>query len=160
MQDRDGSLGSKVIVFRVAHGSYGLPLEWVKGVRESSGGEERKGKGRRIEYRGRKVPVLDLAEWFGREPEENGPTSLLIMGKGGNLAAAGVDSPGKVETVQALEEWPSLFRPLVKGMFTGLMVGEEGLVLMVDPEGVMEEVSRGGSESPKEAEGNDQNIVG
>jgi chemotaxis signal transduction protein len=116
----------------------------VQGVEEYSGWEGKKGKARQIEYRGRKVPFLDLAEWFGGEPEGSGPKSLLILGKSGSLAAAGVDSPGKVETVEALEEWPSLFRPLVKGMFTGLMVGEEGLVLIVDPEGVMEEVGRRG----------------
>jgi chemotaxis signal transduction protein len=142
MRDRDGSLGSKLIVFPVAQGSYGLPLEWVQGVGESS--VEGAGKAGAVEYRGRKLPFLDLAQWFGGQREGKGPTSLLIMGKGDRVAAAGVDGPGKVVSIEVLEEWPSLFRPLVKGMFTGLMAAKDGLVLIVDPEGVMEEVGRRG----------------
>ena len=160
MQENGDAFGKKVVIFHVAGGRFGFFLEWVHGVLNGFADEAGSEPGGRIDYRGRKVPVVDLAEWFDATPARQERRSLLVVGKEGRMAAAGVESPVKVVTAGRMEEWPSLVRPLVEGTFTGLMTGKERLVLMVDPEGVIEEVGREVGLSPKEAEGNDQKIVG
>lgn len=141
MQSTGRSRDTRAVVFRAGSGRFAVPLEWVYGVLEGDPVSET-GQGRdRAVYEGEDLPVIDVAEWLGTGSEQAAYPSLLILGKGRKRAAALVDSPERVVAVK-VRELPSLCRPLVKGVFTGVLLDDDSPVLMVDPEGLMDEVSR------------------
>jgi chemotaxis signal transduction protein len=150
MDVRGGSVEGKAIVFRVGAGRYALPLEWIFAVQSDPGGDQGGGREGRFRYRGEELPLFSVATWFGKGEEDRPTNSLLIVGRDQGLAAARVDDPGKVVRVGEIQDFPGMCRDMVKGVFSGIMIEDGGLVLMIDPEGLMGEVGR---EADRESQG-------
>jgi len=149
MEGTKARLDRRVLTFLAGQSRYGIPLGWVCAVRESAAGGGGEGK---LRFREQELPLVDLAKWFGAEGGEAKFPSLLVIGEGEAVAALKVDSPGMVVSGHRMQGWPSLCRDLVKGVFQGVIVEEEKLILVVDPEGICRAItaesdgsSRGGT---------------
>lgn len=140
-------LEEKVLTFRVGSGTYGVPLAWVCAVETvAEPGERDCGT---YDFRGEKLPFVDLAVFFRSGTPAGG--SLLILGKGEAETAALVDNPGVVVGAQEVYKLPDLCQSLVEDTFSGVLVIDERIILMVDPErlcreggGVGERIGGGG----------------
>jgi chemotaxis signal transduction protein len=142
-------LDRRVLTFRAGDGSFGIPLDWVCSVYE--GGAEAGAEGK-LQFRERELPLVDLAKWFGAEGGEAKFPSLLVIGEGEGVAALKVDSPGMAVNGHTMQDWPALCRDLVEGVFQGVIVDGEKLILVVDPESICRTItgeidgsSRGGA---------------
>ena len=153
MELRGGSVDGKAIVFRVGTGRYALPLEWIFAVHSGPAGDQGYGREDRFRYRGEELPLFSMAGWFGKEESGRSARSLLILGRDRGRAAARIDDPGKVVRVGEIREFPGICRRMVEGVFSGIMVEDGGLVLMIDPEGLMGEVEREGDRESQGGEG-------
>ena len=87
-------------------------------------------------FRNRELPFVDLAEWLGGESGDARFPSILLIGEGEAIAALKVDSPGRVVSGNDMRGWPSLCGEFVEGIFQGVVVEEESLILVVDPGGI------------------------
>jgi chemotaxis signal transduction protein len=134
----------KVLTFHTGSGRFAIPLEWVRAVLEGATEADSEGESGEIRFRGRELPVMDIGEWFGRSGAEGKFPSLLIIGEGEALAAVRVDSPGRVLNAGTLSELPTLCRELVQGLFCGVIIQGESLILVVDPEGLYKAIIRNG----------------
>lgn len=150
MDTANGPGEVKVLTFQVGGARYGVLLEWVLAVQgtaviEAEDGEED------VVFRGEKLPFVDLSSWFRDEGRQVEGTSLLVLGRERALAAAGVDSPGHVITVAEVRQWPTPCRPLVEGVFAGVVQEGEEALLLVDPEGLCRAAAAGVKSAAKEA---------
>ena len=140
----DIPVSRQVLTFHAGSGRFGIPLAWVRAVLEGeaqAGSKEEKGK---IHFRGQELPAIDIREWFGRSGAKGKFPSLLIIGEGEALAAVRVDSPGRVLDAAMVRSWPTLCRELVQGVFSGVIVQGESLILVVDPAGLYNATIRNG----------------
>lgn len=154
--------GKKLLVFEAGGASYGILLEWVCAVREEAGEEVR---GTTLVFDGREVPLLDLTTWFGRSKESRNPSTLLVVGEARAEAALRVDTPGRVLSCSGIGGWPELCRPMVEGVFNGVIEQEDGLVLVIDPQGICNAISgecaaESATAGAREARGDDQDSIG
>lgn len=135
----EGSLADKVLIFTVGSGRYGVPLEWICGVRSRESGD---GAGGRDGRHNEELPLIDIAVWLGGTGRSGSGGSLLVVGRERPQAAALVDGTGSVVTGGAVMEMPALCRPLTESHFSGVLMLRERLILMVDPERLCRAASR------------------
>lgn len=135
----------KILIFLVGRGRYGIPLKWVSAVLEETAEEFREG---RLRFRDRELPLVDLKERFGAGERQGKFPTLLVVGQGQGAAALRVDSTGGVLTAGSIRDWPTLCGDLVGEMFSGVIVQDDGLILVVDPAGICDAISgeNGGSQ--------------
>ena len=149
MEGIKAQLDQRVLTFLAGYNRYGIPLDWVFAVRE---GDAEAGAEGKLRFRERDLPLVDLAVWFGTVGGEAKFPSFLVIGAGEAVAALKVDSPGMVVGGHRMHEWPSLCGDLVEGLFQGVIVEQERLILVVDPESICRAItgesdgsSRGGT---------------
>jgi len=149
MGTQDFDDGNKVLTFQVGAGVYGMPLEWVCAVEEREAGGDRATDV--YEFRGESLPLVDLVDFFG-VPSSPG-SSFLILGKGRAVAAAMVDRPGVVFGADEVYKLPELCQNLVNDTFNGVLLKEQQLILMVDPERLCPKSGGAGERSGQGGEG-------
>ena len=104
MNGAEDSGENTVLTFRVGEGEYGIALPWVWGVREA--GFRQAGNETEIEYRGERLPLVDLTRWLGSGEGGQG-SSLLIVGRVRARAALRVDRAGTVvRAAGGVRPWP------------------------------------------------------
>jgi chemotaxis signal transduction protein len=145
----------RILTFRVGKGNFGFPLEWVCGLDEGTGSVREESGTITTRFRGREVPVIDIGRWLEMGISKDEASNLLVVGRGEEMAAALVSQTGELVETESIQEWPPLCRPLVEGVFTGVVCHAENLVLVVDPEGILREARRGWDRPAEEANGND-----
>ncbi len=139
-----------VLTFKVGESEYGIALAWVWAVQEagrSAGGNEAE-----IEFRGERLPLIDLAGWLGSGEGGRG-SSLLVVGRSRARVAMRVGSPVTVVQAREAQAWPDCCRSFVEGVFEGILPQGDRLLLLVDPEGVCRAASGQGEATSQGGEG-------
>ncbi len=112
-----------------------------------------------INLRGQIVTALDMRRRFELPPDGSGePPMNVIMQAGSSLVSLLVDSIGEVESVN--DDWyepvPETLDPCTKGMVSHVCKLDGKLLLILDPRGVLDGVTRTteGVGCAREAHGN------
>jgi chemotaxis signal transduction protein len=122
-------VGEKILTFQIGAGRYGVPVTWVCAVEPAGTLAEAK---ETCAFRGARVPVIDMADFFECDAKAGG--SLLILGRKKAEAAALIDNPGVCTGSREVYKLPDLCQSFVGDTFQGVMVNGETIILMVDPE--------------------------
>ena len=135
--------GDRFLLFQVAGDNFAVPVEFL---REVVGAEQFEMGSNRPEreceimmHQGLLIPALDLGVVFGYGPGRRGAESRVLVGEGsGRRLGLVVDRVSDVAeaTPRGVLPWPQGASALPAPCFRGIWCREEGVALILDPEGL------------------------
>lgn len=141
MHDGDKRADDRVLTFQAGGGYFGIPLEWVAGVRSGVGGAL---SGETLDpflFEEKEIALFDLNAWLGKANSVGRSSSVLVLGRTCAVAAAVIDGPGRVVGGRKIYGWPKMCRSMAEGIITGVMDDRDQLILLVDPEALLRVIS-------------------
>ncbi len=133
----------KLLLFTAGARRYGLPLERVRSIEKPDAllpPEPGRGGAGGITLDGRRIPLRDLPLLMGGPPapRETGEGKMVLVDLEDRTLALRVDQVDGVATVadDRITPLPDLLGERSRACFPRVLKGEDGPVLLIDPEGV------------------------